>query len=219
MADTAKLYMRLTAPGDVAIKGECEIEGHEGEIEIDDWRWNLGTSSENGDPEPSTLAFGKLMCRATPAMLKALASLNEGQADPLKAVISLADHGQLGSTGKPLFEMTMTLERVTVLEYTVRLRTEEAGASVEEDWVFNYETMRIDYRSAYHPGTSTVTFLRPPGASTDAPSRERGQLVKLMETLSGEDTAELWRHICESLDKSRFPSMAEAIKRIGGDTG
>jgi type VI protein secretion system component Hcp len=220
MADTAKLYMRLTGPGNALIKGECEILDHEGEIEIDDWRWNLNTNKTNGDPEPSTFAFGKLMDSATPRMLRALAQLGSGAAEPMKAVIQLADHGSRGTGGKPLFEMTMTLERVFVLDYTMRLKPEEAGGSIEEDWVFDYETLRIDYRSAFHPGTSTVTFLRPPGSSTEAPSSRRNQIVKLAETISGQDNEELWRYIRNGLDENRFPSsLNDVLKRIDSELG
>lgn len=220
MADAAKLYMRLTGPGNALIKGECEIVNHEGEIEVDDWRWNLNTSKTNGDPEPSTFAFGKLMDSATPKMLRSLAQLGKGELEPMKAVIQMADHGERGTSGKPLFEMTVTLERVVVIEYTVRLKPEEAGGSIEEDWVFDYETLRIDYRSAFHPGTSTVTLLRPPGSSTEGPSRRRDQIVKLAETLDGQNNDELWQYIREGLDQGRFPSsMIEVLKRIDGDQG
>jgi type VI protein secretion system component Hcp len=220
MADTAKLYMRLTGPGDVPIKGECEIAGHEGEIEVDDWRWNLNTSKTNGDPEPSTFAFGKLMDSATPKMLASLAKLGGGTSDALTAVVQLADHGERGIGGKPLFELTMTLERVIVIEYTMRLQPEEAGGNIEEDWVFDYERVRIDYRSTLHPGTATVMLLRPPGSSTESPSRRRKQIVSLAESLGGDDTEALWGYIRDGLDQGRFPSsLVETLKRIEGGKG
>lgn len=217
MAESAKLYMKLTGASQGLIEGEGEAKGHEKQIELDDWRWGIKTPKSNGDPEPSVFAFSKRMDAATTKMLNAMV-----KGELLSAVIVLEERAtQLGSN-QSLFSLKMTLENVLVTSYDVDLSIEEKRGEIGENWQFDYETIRFEHTTVGKDGTRSVLYRRPPDAETTGPDRTEDQIFKLAKDMGRKDLETLWNKLIERLDQERLQSKTikePAADPIGEPTG
>lgn len=198
MANTAKLFMKLTAAGSREIKGESEAEGFEGQIEVDDWSWEVATrTSKKVDKapqspkfddanlrssrpppvaesetktEPSVFKFSKMMDRSSTALMYAMTS-----GELLTAVVSMEE----SSTAE--FEIEITLTQVRVTYYEVTGKNDKASGEIEEKWHLNYSDITFDYLPSVlkDKGKLSVKLTRPAGASTDAPRSKEDELLEL----------------------------------------
>ncbi|MGS0755275.1 type VI secretion system tube protein Hcp [Roseateles sp. GG27B] len=195
MSTVAKLFLKLTKSNGVEIFGDAQTEYFARQIEIDDWNWSVGrakmdanTSTINASGsslgkgfkvEPSVFSFSKLMDRSSPALLAAMNSK-----ESMTAEITLQE------MSRGAFELKTTLTDVRVIEYKLDAKNEKAGASVDENWTFNYKSVKFDYKPAASSsgrgsgGTMTVEVTRPPDASTEKPASKFEQGVALIKEAS-----------------------------------
>lgn len=202
MASHTKLYMKLTGSTQGLIKGESQVAGFKDQIELDDWKWALERKADADVSEPSVFGFSKVMDRASTAMLSAMRN-----GEPLTAVISMEEASQ------QQFRLLVTLEGVLITQYDVRAQVQDAGGGVDEDWHFDYETVRFDYRATTKEGMSTATLRRPPGASKTAPDSNEQKIVELARPLSKEQLDKTWKAIED--DRSRMGSSRFNEKGVG----
>lgn len=207
MSANAKLYLKLIGSSSGWIKGESRDAVFPDQIELDDWKWSLNPADKDGgSPVPSLLRLGKLMDRSTTAMLSAMRN-----GESLTAVISLEE------ASRQQFRLIVTLEYVYITEYSFNAKSEDKNSEISEDWVLDYESIRFDHRSHAKEGMSTVQMLRPPGASQDAPSGVKEQLIKLALTLPADSKlSDIWRDIESAWEQRAITMAADAAKTREG---
>lgn len=158
MSSVAKLFMKVTGARSGEIKGGAEDEEFKGQIELAAWNWALGKAdSETGGVEPSVFSFSKTMDRASTSLLGAMASGEE-----LAVVVSLEE------ASDSEFELVLTLSKVRVIDYTMSATNDTASGRVTEEWVFNYNAIRFDYKPTPQEGKMTAVLTRAPDAQAGA---------------------------------------------------
>lgn len=199
MAESANIHLKLLGKDGKPIEGEAENARFVKQIDLDDWKWALGTDQTNGKPEPTKFSFKKRMCRATPRMLSAMAS-----GEPLEAVVEIEDYGIVDNNAKPMFELKLTLKQVLVVNYSCDLDVGDKGGKIDENWDFDYDSITLDYRAVTHEGTMTVEYLRPAGAKLRETDRSEAQILKLAENMGREDLKQLWVKIKALSESQKF---------------
>lgn len=195
----AEIYMSLNRGG-VAVGGDAQASGHEGEIELFDWGWGL--SLEEQSPEAGTeaeaqgtlVAFSKPVDRASVPMMSILQS---GE------VCSQATLTMRQRTKKPV-TIKMILKNVRLTHYDLEVECDDNEVTLSEDWKMSYETVDIQYVSALAaraPGANAIkSFHLPKGRGGDQaapprppkevssdllsmpePSIDKGDVVKIVE--------------------------------------
>ena len=193
MALASSHYLKIEGK-DSPINGESEGLGHEGQIDVKGWDWDVSdksadpTASENlasggaaagqtkasagGTDEvgidPSLVTFTKPVDSATTALMKAM---NGGEV-LTRATFELVE--EMVDVENP-FRLLVVLENVTVVSYKLGGRAAEHRVDLDETWELNYTTISFDYKSA---GGLAASFKRNPGstkrgASKPAPDLEQ----------------------------------------------
>lgn len=216
MAENANIHLKLVGKSGTEINGESEHVDFAGQIEIEDWKWNLGTEQTNGKPEPSKFSFKKRMCRASTIMLKAMAA-----GEPLTATVVIQDTFK-GKRARPTFELKLIMTKVLIVNYSLDMDIGDKGGHVDEDWDFDYDKIRIDYRSILHGGTMTVEYVRPAGSTLKDNDRSEQQIMKLAAGMGREDLKRLWEKLKLMAESDKFGkkpevSASEGVK--GGKPG
>lgn len=175
MAEQALLFMKLTTDKSLEIAGEAEAEGFEGQIVLDEWDWAIGRLANDdknktggatsgnlrsGEVNPEVFSFSKSIDRATTAMLSALTS---GQ--QLEAQITLEEQSEAD------FEMVVMLSKVRIIKYGLTGDVGEKSGELREQWEFNFEDLKILYKPTATKGTLTFEVARSPSATTETSSR------------------------------------------------
>lgn len=203
MALAASHYLKIERE-DFPIDGESEGLGHEGQIDVQGWDWDV--SDKSADPtaskslasggaaagqtkasaggteevgiDPSLFTFTKPVDSATTALMKAM---NGGEV-LTRATFELVE--EMVDVKNP-FQLLVVLEKVTVVSYKLGGRASEHRVDLDETWGLNYTTISFDYKSAGGLGAS---FKRNPGstkrgASKPAPDpeQERKDREELLE--------------------------------------
>jgi type VI protein secretion system component Hcp len=195
------------------ILGEATDKLYKQQIEVSSFGWELARTSASSRPtgsgapqrstssEPSILKFSKQMCRATSGMLSAMEN-----GELLSAVFSLEEDSATD------FKLELTLERVRILDYSVELE----GTEIKENWQFNYESIRFDYKPDYKSASLTVSLTRYAGASTEAPADNSsgGKIRSLAEGMSPEALRPLLKSLESDLSK-RGTTSPVASKTTG----
>ena len=212
MSENSRIFMHLTSPSTDWIKGECTVDEYEEWIELDSWDWNLGRAkTEDAVPEPSLLSVSKLMDRSSTAMLAAML-----KGEKLKAKLVVDD----GSVDM-LFELSMELEDLAIKDYNVQTSINEKGATVDEDWVFDYRYITFKHQIDPRSGTKTVKLERPQGASSDVPSgNKKAEFKKVgLELLSADmsvrDLKEIWDELIKSHEEEKNRPNAKPLEHAG----
>ena len=201
MSENSRIFMHLTSPSTGWIKGECTVDEYEEWIELDTWSWNLGRAKvEDAVAEPSLLSITKLMDRSTTAMLAAML-----KGEKLKAKLAVDD----GSVDM-LFELSVEIEDLTIKDYNIQTAVSEKGATVDEDWVFDYRTITFKHQIDARSGTKTVKLERPQGASTDVPSNNKkaefkkvGLEMMKATSMSKSDLQEIWDDLIKAHEEAK----------------
>ena len=193
MALVASHYLKIERD-DFPIDGESEGLGHEGQIDVKGWDWDV--SDKSADPtaskslasggaaagqtkasaggteevgiDPSLFTFTKPVDSATTALMKAM---NGGEV-LTRATFELVE--EMVDVENP-FRLLVVLENVTVVSYKLGGRAAEHRVDLDETWELNYTTISFDYKSA---GGLAASFKRNPGstkrgASKPAPDLEQ----------------------------------------------
>ncbi|MBV8503121.1 MAG: type VI secretion system tube protein Hcp [Paucibacter sp.] len=212
MSENSRIFMHLTSPSAGVIKGECTVDEYEEWIELDTWDWNLGRAKvEDAVPEPSLLSVSKLMDKSTTAMLTAML-----KGEPLKATLTVDD----GSVDM-LFELSIEIEGLTIKDYNVQTAISDKGATVDEDWVFDYRTITFKHQIDPKSGTKTVKLTRPQGASTDVPAGNKKAEFKkvglqlLATGMSQRDLKELWEELVKAHEEERNRPDGKPLEHAG----
>ncbi len=170
MSAVAKLFMKVnksTKDGEM-IKGESLTEGYEGQIELEDWNWELerttASAGQDAKAEPSVFSFTKYLDRSTTSLL------NATKAGTLHAHVTLDDFSD------SQLKLSLVMEGVRVTKYSLTGKTDKASGSIEEQWEFNYEYITLDYKPAekrkpggsgvIREGARSIKLHRAPDAST-----------------------------------------------------
>ena len=172
MSAVANVLMKIELAGGKTVDGESTIVGHEGWIEIDDWKWEIKFEKpESGKgfgggigmvPVPSPLTFSKLMDRASTGMLKEMASVNE-----MTVRLWMAD-----VSDQP-FRLEITIQRARLSDYDAKFNSNEKSVSIEEDWTLDYRKIKFAYFLGNKPGPE-VELKRPAWASPGKAKGDQG---------------------------------------------
>jgi type VI protein secretion system component Hcp len=209
MSATAKLFLKLVhVNGGAAIKGESEVDGFEGQIELDSWSWALQRSKnvESGAgmaaqvrgvasphaTEPTPIAITKLMDRATPAMLAAMES-----AAPLRAELSLREDSD------SQFELIMLLTNLRITSYELDGSNSDKSGELSERWEVTYEVITFDYKPNPKSATMSVTLRRSARATSSAPDSLEKQIRDLASRVDPKGLDAMFKKI--SADLARQP--------------
>jgi type VI protein secretion system component Hcp len=194
MAENARLFMRLDVKNGSWIKGEAAAKEFAEQIELNDWSWTLSrkTSGDDsasnalGEIEPSVFSFDKRMDMASTPMLTVM---EKGQL--CKATITLEEASEAE------FEMKIVLDDIRIHQYELEGESDEKSGELKEKWVFNYRTIRFDYRPTGQPGAMNVELTRKAGASTEVPEsgREQEQFERLALKLGQKTASDLFKGI------------------------
>ncbi|MBT9500364.1 MAG: type VI secretion system tube protein Hcp [Burkholderiaceae bacterium] len=227
--------MKLTAAGSREIKGESEAEGFEGQIEVDDWSWEIATTTgmkvdkPSQSPRfddanlrssrplpvtesetttlPSVFRFSKMMDRSSTALMYAMTS-----GELLTAVVSMEE----SSTAE--FEIEITLTQVRVTHYEVNGKNDKASGEIEEKWHLNYSDINFDYlpTALKDKGKLSVKLTRPAGASTDAPKSKEDQILELAGKFELPALERLWDDMKKRAGQPKpKPVEGEAKGKVG----
>ncbi len=163
MSSSARLYMSLIVnKGAKQVAGDVLDPDYEQEIEIEDWEWKLTGPERSGKVDAdadadgkatslrttaSEFTFTKVMDRASTQMLSLLASGEE-----LSAVVTLVQTSDIP------FKLVAHLEKARISGYTLNAKDEEKSTSIEESWVFNYETITLEHEPEQSRAKSMQAF-------------------------------------------------------------
>ncbi|HSI61231.1 MAG TPA: type VI secretion system tube protein Hcp [Ideonella sp.] len=194
---TLNLFMNLRAEGDRPVKGECEVEGFEGWIEIDDWSWAIDMEHQKGRQSnaiPTLLEFSKAPDRSSTRMMSALISGKPFEV----ATICLVD-----ATDTKM-QLEVNLAEVRVMEYSLSGRDGEHAATLDESWTLDYRAMTFEYRMPSKQGAWLAEVVRPPGA----------EAKKAEKLSSGEEGDKKPGTLDSEAMQAAFVKMQEEMKRM-----
>jgi len=214
MSENSRIFMHLTSPSTGWIKGECTVDEYEEWIELDSWSWNLGRAkNEAVVGEPSLLSITKLMDKSTTAMLAAMS-----KGEKLHAMLAVDD-----ASVDMMFELTVELVDLTIKEYDVQTAISDKGATVDEDWVFDYRTITFKHRPDLKSGTKIAKLERPQGASTEVPgTAKKAEFKKIgLELLGGgmnvQDLKAVWEELVKAHEEEKNRPDGKALQHAGKD--
>ena len=208
MSAVANVLMKIELAGGKTVDGESTIVGHEGWIEIDDWKWEIKYEKpESGKgigggigmvPVPSPLTFSKLMDRASTGMLKEMASVNEMTVRMWMADVS----------DQP-FRLEITIQRARLSDYDAKFNSNEKSVSIEEDWTLDYRKIKFAYFLGNKPGPE-VELKRPAWASPGKAKGDQGneeviKFIRAQLALNPSETElnKLWEKMKDEAKKKR----------------
>jgi len=196
MALAASHYLKIERE-DFPIDGESEGLGHEGQIDVRGWDWDV--SDKSADPsasknlasggaaagptrasaggtdevgiDPSLFTFTKPVDSASTALMKAM---NGGEV-LTRATFELVE--EMVDVKNP-FRLLVVLEKVTVVSYKLGGRAAEHRVDLDETWGLNYTTISFDYKSAGGLGAS---FKRNPGSTKRGASKTGPDIEQLLK--------------------------------------
>jgi type VI protein secretion system component Hcp len=168
----ASFFLRITSSQGEAIKGESEEHDFVGAIEVTSWDWGMsdkgkqtqattaspdggarGRSSGGGETGgqsyvPTPLRFTKGTDRSTTRLLSGML---KGELFP-SATFTLRQQWKTGtgdgSEKDEEFLLHVLLKDVRITSYNFNARTQNVDVDLDEDWVFSYRTIQVDYASA-----------------------------------------------------------------------
>lgn len=190
------LYMDLRAEGDRQVKGDCEVEGFEGWIEIDDWSWALDMEHVKGRQSnaiPTLLEFSKAPDRSSTRLMSALVSGKPFE----QATICLVD-----ATDTHL-QLRVSLAELRVMECGLSGRDGDRAATLDESWTFDYRQIAFEYHMPSKKGAWLAEVYRPPGTE----ARKADKLS------SGGDDKKPGAPDMEAM-QAAFLKMQEEVKRL-----
>ncbi|MEO7336012.1 MAG: type VI secretion system tube protein Hcp [Caldimonas sp.] len=226
MSAVANVLMKIELADGKTVDGESTIVGHEGWIELDDWKWEIKFEKpESGKglgggvgmvAVPSPLTFSKLMDRASTGMLKEMASVNEMTVRMWMADVS----------DQP-FRLEITIKRARFSEYEAKFNNNEKSVSVDEEWTLDYRTIKFAYFLGDRPGPE-VELKRPAWASPGKAKGDEGskeEVIKFIRAqfdLNKSDSAldDLWNAMkAEAKTKRNSPDVDASGKQKPDNDG
>lgn len=194
------MFLALTDAAGTTVSGDSEDGDYAGQIEIDNFKWDLeeasiGRAGSGGTAPsrviPGLLVFNKGPDLSTPRLLKAVASGEICQ----QAVFTLTERSSL----EP-FHLVVTLTDVRLTGYELDATDEEASVALEESWTMTYKNIKFHYT---YEGTHEVLLERPPGADDVEDSGRTGGGGR-----PGVELADRFKDLSRS-DQARFLEMAQ----------
>jgi type VI protein secretion system component Hcp len=135
--------MDLRRAGNEPVKGDAQVAGFEGQVELWDWSWGAQLASATKGPgvetrniEANSIAICKSHDRATTPMLSLLQS---GETCD-KAVL------YLGQTLGRSQQVTITLKGVRLMAVKFNLVNDDKEVYVDEDWTVEYDELSITHK-------------------------------------------------------------------------
>jgi type VI secretion system secreted protein Hcp len=198
MAVAAAHYLELLDREGYRVDGESEGRGHEGQIDITSWNWDVSDksaaktgastnvagrgvaatsakasagSTEEVGIDPSLFTFTKPVDCATTVLMKAM---NGGELLQ-RATFELLE--EMEEVKNP-FHLRVLLEKVTVVSYRLGGRAGEFRVDLDETWELNYTTISFDYVSA---GGMSASFPRSPGSTKRAASKSEPDIKQVLK--------------------------------------
>lgn len=221
------------------VRGEAEEHDFEGRIEVTSWDWAVSDKAAKdpaskdaaakdsgkqtkgqGDTggqsyEPKPLRFTKATDRATTRLLNAML---KGEIFP-SAKFTLRQERMIGTGSgglkKEEFLLHLMLTDVRVTSYSFNARAQTFEVDLDEDWVFSYRTIQVDYASApgwdkegkKGPGLGEALVL-PPGSTTTALKKPQRTTVDIDKDLAG-----------MKADNERLRAENEKLRRSKSSSG
>jgi type VI protein secretion system component Hcp len=202
MAERAHLFMKLTGSSSGWVKGEAQVVNFKDQIELTNWKWTLAGKRGSVGGEPSIFGFSKLMDRSTTAMLSAMRN-----GEPMTAVIAMEE------SSRDQFRLIVTLESVLITQYGFATQIGDTLGDIEEDWEFDYESVRFDYRPNAKEGMSMATLVRLPGASKLVPESVEDRMVSDGSELSTGQLNKVWDRISDKKTRPGPPTPEPKDKK------
>ncbi len=211
MSENSRIFMHLTSPSTGWIKGECTVDEYENWIELDSWDWKLlRKKDEDAIPEPSLLTVTKLMDKASTAMFAAML-----KSEMLQAKLVVDD----GSVDL-MFELSIELENLTIKKCDIQTSISDKGATVDEDWDFNYEYIKFNHKLA-GGGTADARIKRPADASNERPGGKKAEFKKVgLEMLkatkmSESDLKDIWDDLLKAHEEEKKRPDGKPLQHAG----
>lgn len=205
MSEKAKLFMHVESKTSGVIAGDSVTRGFVGQIEIDDWSWNVDPQADPDNkgqkvPVPSEVSFGKLMDRSTMPLLAALRS-----GDELTVTITLAE------AAENQFGLIVELKQARLVDYKFDAKNEEKAASVNEDWKLDYRTISFDHRANQGGQGSKYVLERPAWAETGVAGKSTTmeQIGVIFKGMKRETLDDLWGQIRDKIKNGDFDVKTE----------
>lgn len=182
----SSVFMRLTKQGGGAVDGECEVDGYEDWIELDDWSWGVAFQQQEDDGKdqavPTKFSFNKAPDRSSTVLMSHL-----NTSKPFaKADIRLVDwkHSR--------FELRAELTNLRMVSLSFSGQLADASADLDEHWECDFNTVTFSHFMGNDKGQKvprTTSFTRPPNASLNSPRKAKPKKDEDDEQDDGKDKA------------------------------
>jgi len=153
----ATIVMKLQGPLG-PIDGECNVEGYEKFIDLDDWSWTLKIA--NDKPNPTTIRFSKPSDRSSIPMLKLLYA---GELAPSAVILVEED------SADSAFEVRLTLTNVQFTSFSLNGKVDEKKGSMQERWEVRADDIAIVYRAHAEKGDHKFKVKSDPSQESTSP--------------------------------------------------
>jgi type VI secretion system secreted protein Hcp len=145
-------YLKLKLEKGGEVKGESEVEGYKGQLEIDSFAWGVVNPGRLGKHEGSDTTaqdFNLTMttCTASPVLMQACA-----MGDPIKEFKLALVKAVSGE--KPTEYMSWTIEEAFISSYQI------GGSSgvPSDSFSINFKTIKVEFKEQTKGGTPTKPF-------------------------------------------------------------
>lgn len=186
----ATIVMKLQGPSG-PIEGECVVDGYEGYIDLDSWKWSL-TYKDKDKLVPAGLSFSKSADRATVPMLDLLQRCK----DAPSAVILIEE-----DSADSDFEVKLTLTKVRFQSYSLSGQVDDKSGSMKENWTVRPDKLRIDYRR--HAGRASIPFEIdfPPGMEAKSTEeRAEDEILEISPKLRPDRLQDLFKRMTDAVN-------------------
>ncbi len=164
---SGELYLLLKDDVGAAIEGDVTAEGFVGQIDLNNWGWNLkllDDEDSQGKSNPSVLKFSKPVDRSSTRLMRALHDRTVLQEAQVTMAQRIALPTAQGGRSEPAVHKPLRLvfKHVLVIDYALKVTSNDKAVEMAEDWTFDYRQMEVHYTGPERRGTKTFqTGKRP----------------------------------------------------------
>ena len=123
--------------GGRSLRGDVEIDGHEGKIDIETWSWDV--SVVDNQAHPSLIKLSKIPDPASTAMMQALAQGTIFET----ALLEIFRDETLKGNSEDLIEYR--LSKVRLVSYELTVRDAEKNITMQESWTLDYDKVGVRF--------------------------------------------------------------------------
>jgi type VI protein secretion system component Hcp len=164
---SGELYLLLKDDVGAAIEGDVIADGFAGQIDLNNWGWNLkllDDEDSQGKSNPSLLKFSKPVDRSSTRLMRALHDRTVLQEAQVTMAQRIALPTSSGGRGDPVVHKPLRLvfKHILVIDYALKVTSSDKAVEMSEDWTFDYRQMEVHYTGPERRGTKTFqTGKRP----------------------------------------------------------